>query len=34
MDCIEKDLKIKELGVTDAEDGELWRRMIHSNDPG
>ena len=28
MDCIEEDLKIKGLEVTDAEDRDLWRRQF------
>ena len=33
MDCIEEDLKLKGLEVTDAEDRELWRRTIRTGDP-
>ena len=33
MDCIEEDLKIKGLEVTDAEDKELWRKMIYTGNP-
>ena len=28
-DCIEEDLKIKKLKMTDAEDRHLWRRKIN-----
>ena len=33
MACIEEDLKIKGLEVTDAEDRDLWRRKIRTGDP-
>ena len=32
-ECIEEDLKIKGLKVTDAENRHLWRRKIRTGDP-
>ena len=33
MDCIQEDLRIKRLEVTDTEDRQLWRRRMRTGDP-